>query len=56
MNKNVEFASGRFQGPDGKRTHDEQWEKLTKELNELGNPKDSEKWRKVSSNLYIRYV
>lgn len=53
MSEHRDFASGRFQGPDGKRSQDAQWEALTKELNELGTSKTVDQWKKVGKQISI---
>lgn len=52
MANHREFASGRFQGADGKRKQDDQWEELTRALNELGNEKTADQWKKVNKMLF----
>lgn len=41
------FARGQFDCSNGKRKQDDEWEKLSSILNELGPIKSAEQWRKV---------
>lgn len=58
MLNNKQFASGKFVSVQGKKQHNEMWEKLTRELNEIGPQKTAEQWKKVTilSHYYKLYI
>lgn len=49
---NKEFASGKFQVPQGKQALTKEWKNLTEQLNELGPLKTVEQWKRVCWVLY----
>lgn len=52
MDNHREFATSGILSSDYKRKQDDQWEELTRALNELGNQKTSDQWKKVNKMLF----
>lgn len=53
MVKHNKFASGKFQGIQGKKVNNDLWERLKMELNEIGPIKSTEQWKKVSISIFL---